>query len=458
MTLSHNLITKEKTLAINKDSKLYGTFAEIGAGQEVARHFFQAGLSSHTIAKTMSAYDMSLSDEIYGTSPRYVCIDRLEKMLSYEYDLLQNRLAKTRGDTTQFFCYANTVTTTSDSDKNSHGWMGFCFQDKEERLPSKVIIHLKLNHTQRLVQQTEIGILGVNLIYNSLYKRKNLSDFISSLKEGLQSGVEIDYIQFKGSAFSHIDNRTANLELIQNNWTKSIVFTPDGIILQAEEAFFNKNLLIMQGTYRPITKSNLEILNQSQKYFKSIFNIKDEKILSVLEMNLGQKQKMDYKDILNRIDTITATNNYTLVSKFNVMHELKSYIRNASSKPLAFVIGASFLDSLFNENFYKDLKGSLLEAMGKLFDTNTKVLVFPYKQKDLCITGKAFSPEKKYACLYQYLLEQNFITDISVCDDIDISILSEKVRELLKKSDKSWAEFVPDKVVKLIKEHNMFKD
>lgn len=458
MTSQHNLLTKEKTLRINKDSKLYGTFAEIGAGQEVARHFFQAGLSSHTIAKTMSAYDMSLSNEIYGTSPRYVCVDRVEQMLSYEYNLLQERLAETRGDTTQFFCYANTVTTTSDANKNSHGWMGFCFQDKEGNLPSQVVLHLKLHHTQRLVQQTEIGTLGVNLIYNSLYKRQNLSDFISKLRDSLHSKVEIDYIHFKGTAFSHIDNRTANLELIQNNWTKSVVFTPEGSILQAEEAFFDKSLLIMQGTYRPITKANLEILSQSQKYFQSTFNTKGEKVLSILEMNLGQKQKMNYEDILNRIDTIKATNNYTLVSKFSLMHELKSYIRNASSKPLAFVIGASFLDSLFNETFYKNLEGSLLEAVGKLFDANTKVLVFPYKQKDLCITSKTFFPAKKYSYLYKYLLEQHFITDISICENVDISVLSEEVRDLLKHSDNSWTQFVPEQVVKLIKEKNMFQD
>ncbi|MBE8162994.1 MAG: hypothetical protein HAW63_03295 [Bdellovibrionaceae bacterium] len=457
MTNLHNLLTKEKALEINKDSKPYGTFAEIGAGQEVARHFFQAGLSSHTIAKTMSAYDMSLSDEIYGESPRYVCADRVKKMLQYEYDLLVTRLSKTRGDKTQFFSYANTVTTTNSSNKNSHGWMGFCFQEKEGSLPSKVIIHLKLHHAQRLVQQTEIGTLGVNLIYNSLYKRENLSEFISSLKDNLHSTVEIDYIDFTGTAFSHIDNRTANLELIENHWTKSVVFTPDGSILPAEEVFFDKSLLIMQGTYRPITKANLEILNQSKQHFKSIFAVKNEEVVPVLEMNLGQKDGMDYADILNRIDTLAATNNYTLVSKFNVMHELKAYIRNVSAKPLAFVIGASFLENLFNESSYKNLEGSLLEAMGKLFDENTKVLVFPYKRKDLCVTSKSFSPKEKYCYLYKYLLEQQFITDISVCEDVDISILSEDVRKLLKTSDASWSQFVPEEVVKLIKAKNLFQ-
>lgn len=456
-SLNH-LLTKEKAQKINKDSKLYGTFAEIGAGQEVVRHFFQAGLSSHTIAKTMSAYDMSLSDEIYGTSPRYVSADRVEQMLNYEYNLLQSRLKETRGEKTQFFCYANTVATTSSAQKNSHGWMGFCFQEKEGSPPSQVIIHLKIHHTQRLVQQTEIGTLGVNLIYNSLYKRENLSDFISSLKESLQSKVEIDYIHLKGNAFSHIDNRIANLELIQNNWTKSIVFTPEGTTLQTEEAFFNKSLLIMQGTYRPITNANLDILDKAQEHFKSSFKTNNEKILSVLEMSLEQKQQMDYQDVLNRIDTITATQNYTLVSKFSLMHELKSYIRNATQKPVAFIIGASFLESIFNEVFYKNLEGSLLEAMGKLFDSNTKVLVFPYKDKDLCMTSKSFFPEKKYAYLYKYLLEQNFITDVAGYEDIDISILAKDVRDLLKKSDDTWVQFVPKKVVTLIKKNNMFQN
>lgn len=453
----HSLLTKEKALEINKDSKLYGTFAEIGAGQEVARHFFQAGLASHTIAKTMSAYDMSLSDEIYGTSPRYVCLDRVKQMLNYEYSLLQERLNKTRGKNTQFFCYANTIVTTSDEKKTSHGWMGFCFQDKEGGSLNQVIIHLKLHHTQRLVQQTEVGNLGVNLIYNSLYKRTNLSDFISSLKDNLHSKVEIDYIHFTGNAFSHIDNRIANLELIQNNWTKSIVFSPNGKTLQAEEAFFGKNLLIMQGTYRPITNANLEILNKAENHFSLTFNTKNEEVLSVLEMNLKQKRNLNYQDILNRIDTIAVTNNYTLVSKFNLMHELKSYIRNVSQKPLAFIIGASFLEDLFNENFYQNLEGSLLEAMGKLFDSSTKILVFPYKQKDLCLTSKSFFPNNKYTYLYKHLLKEGFIKDVAGCEDIDVSVLAKDVRALLDKADNTWVHFVPKPVVDLIKKNKMFK-
>lgn len=455
MDNTHSLLTKEKALEINKDKAQYGTFAEIGAGQEVARHFFQAGLSSQTIAKTMSAYDMSLSDEIYGTSPRYVCINRVKQMLNYEYALLQNRLVKARGKNTKFFAYANTVVTSNHLNKNSHAWMGFCFQDKSLKKPSQVIIHLKMHHSQRLAQQQEIGTLGVNLIYNSLYKRKNLSNFICQLKDNLHKDIEIDYIHFTGDAFSHIDNRIANLELIQNNWTKSIVFNTKGETLQVEEAFFDKNLLIMQGTYRPITNANLEMLKQSKIYFKKIFKTK-EKVLAICETNLSQNKKLDYQDILNRIDVIASTDNYTLVSNFNLMHELKSYIRNASQKTLAFVIGASFLDTLFNKKMYKDTDGSLLEVMGKLFDQKTKVLVFPYKKKDLCLNSKSFFPDKKYSLLYKHLLEQKFISDVTACEKIDISMLAKDVRLLLKKSDKSWEKFVPKQVATLVNKKKMF--
>src|SRR5690554_1872902 len=236
------LSVRQKALKINLGRRFYGTLSEIGAGQEVARHFFQAGGASGSIAKTISAYDMTFSDEIYGReeSGRYVCENRLKRMLNKEFNLLQTRLGSTRGKDHQFFAFANTVAALNFQRTNeSHGWMGVRFQDAPENEVSEVIIHVRMLDPQNILQQDAIGIIGVNLIYAAFFLHRYPEAFILSLLDHLDSSrIEIDFIKFSGKAFEKIDNRLMNLFLLQQGMTDAIMFDERGEVVLPSDVLY----------------------------------------------------------------------------------------------------------------------------------------------------------------------------------------------------------------------------
>ncbi len=161
------LETEQKALEINLDEKVYGSFAEIGAGQEVARHFFQVGAAAGTIAKTISAYDKVMSDKIYGieSTGRYVCESRVYKMLDHEYELMESRLENDRPNSC-FFAFADSVAAINyQRTIRGSGWLGIRFQLSPGGVPNDLVIHVKMLDNDNQLQQQAIGILGVNLIY-----------------------------------------------------------------------------------------------------------------------------------------------------------------------------------------------------------------------------------------------------------------------------------------------------
>ncbi len=236
------LSAKEKALKINLNQEIYGSFAEIGAGQETAGHFFKAGGASGTVAKTMSAYDMSFSDAIYGESGRYVCEERLLRMIEKEYGLLEKRL-QSRASQTCFFAFANTVETTNFHKTNQgHGWLGIKFQLKPNSEPNECVIHIVLKDNESSWQQRSIGIIGVNLIYACIYLNKEPENLIKTLLDGIVPGtVEVDMIRFNGPDLKHIDNRLMSLKLVKNGLTKTTMFGPDGKVLQPSEAIYQSS-------------------------------------------------------------------------------------------------------------------------------------------------------------------------------------------------------------------------
>jgi hypothetical protein len=439
------------------DAKIYGTFAEIGAGQEVARHFFQAGKASQTIAKTISAYDMTFSDEIYGKAGRYVCEERVVRMLDHEFGLLQERLTS-RKDATQFFAFADTVATSAEEEK-SHGWMGVRFQTKPGGPANEILLHLKMWDNTRLAQQDALGILGVNLIHMAFYPSDEPSERIAALLESLSTKrIEVNMIRFTGPDLAHLDNRLMALELVRQGLTEAVVLAPGSQVLHAPDALYGKPLYVLRGTFRPVTTTNLEILTKGLEQFKKhpLCKSEPEVLFEITMNNLAAEGQIDSEDFLNRVDTLNALGYKVLISNFYLFYQLKSFLRQCSKDLLGIVIGASHLEKMFDPKYYDKLPGGMLEAFSRLFDDHTRLFVYPYKNGKVCLTSKVFHPDKKFEHLYQYLLGNDLIVDVTNCDDVDTSIHSRDVRDMLSNRSGKWKDLVPKKARELIESRQLF--
>ncbi|WII73679.1 hypothetical protein QJS83_07300 [Bdellovibrio sp. 22V] len=466
MSVSPQETTVGKALKINKDVSRYGAFAEIGAGQEVARHFFQAGKASQTIAKTISAYDMIVSDDIYGreANGRYVCESRLHKMLGHEYNLLVDRLSKHRGATTRFFSFANTVATASSgSSKQSHGWMGVRFQTEPGGPANDIILHVRMLDKYRLQQQESLGVLGVNLLDCAFYHLDNVEEFIPRLVDGLKEGqIVIDVIKFEGPALQHFDAHLMNLELVRRGLAEAILFSPKNEILNVSDAVYGKSLLIQRGTFRPVTSTHLDVLQ------KGLVQIRDDvqksegkelEILPIMELtmhNLQTDGHINEKDFLARVEVLTSLGFHVLISNFFLFYGLKRFLRRYNPHFMALVVGASHLNKLFTEEHYQDLEGGLLEGMGKLLEQKTKLYIYPHKTPNLCLTARSFFPNPHLRHVYSYFVENKQIVDISGCDETDDYLHSADVMKMIESGDPKWETSVPPKVRDLIKAKKLF--
>lgn len=451
----------EKARKINNSPEIYGSFAEIGAGQEVARYFFLAGRASQTIAKTMSAYDMVFSDEIYGKeeSGRYVCHSRLKKMLEKEYSLLERRLGPLRGNQTCFFSFADTVATGDGQKKHPHGWMGVRFQGAPKEAPSEVIIHVRLLDKFRLHQQESLGVLGVNLIEAAFYGLTEPKKLLSRLVENLKPGqVAIDLIRMDGPRTAHINTRLINLELVKMGLSEAVLFDADGEIQPLSDILYQKAVLVQRGIYKPVTNTHLEIFKKGTEQFKKDNpTIKD--LLPIFEITMGAKNIDDpliEKDFLDRVMSLNSLGFPVMVSNFSLFYRLKKHLRNYTQDPLVIIMGASHLDKLFDESAYQDLEGHWLEGLGRLFDSKTRVYVYPHKQPDLCTTAATFSPLNSGRQIYKYFLENQFIKDISGCDEASEYIHSKDVQLLIQKGDPKWKDLVPVNVREQMIQKNLF--
>src|SRR5437764_8905728 len=247
--------THSKALKINLDPRWYGTFAEIGAGQEVVRWFFRVGGAAGTIAKSMSAYDMKVSDAIYGHAERYVSRGRLQAMLDREFDLDVERLGKERGDNTSFFAFADTVVARSYRGGNEcHGWMGVKFQSHVHDEPSQIILHVRMLDAEASLQQEALGVVGVNLLHAAFFQHHEPERLVESLLDQLTTGrIEIDLIEMKGIEFRGVDNRLLALKLVQLGLSGAAMFAPDRQVLQPSEVLRKKAILVERGSFRPPT-------------------------------------------------------------------------------------------------------------------------------------------------------------------------------------------------------------
>lgn len=475
------LTPDQKALAINIDPMIYGTFAEIGAGQEVARLFFKVGGAAGTVAKSMSAYDMKFSDEIYGKVNRYVSKERLLNMLSHEYNLLEERLSASRGSESSFFVFANTVTALNYQGTNQcHGWMGLRFQSAPGDTPSDIILHVRMKDKENVLQQQALGIVGVNLLYAAYYLRDDHDRFIASLLDNLSvERIEIDIILVSGQALEKYDNRVVSLNLLRLGLTNAVLFGENQEVFQPSEVLYKKAILVERGSFRPITHVNVDMLRCAEAQFAQDPNVKGKEILPLLEItleNLLAEGALDREDFLDRVDSVSALGYKVLVTNYPEFYLLPSYFRHYSTEPLAFVLGLNTLLQIFNESYYTYIEGGILNALGRLFHTRLRLLVYPMSREgylryiNLISPGTEISTRtdkelveaedvlltKSQQHLYAYLTEKGQIIGLKNINKDHLNIFSREVLKLIKEKNPSWEKYVPDAAAKIIKERNLF--
>ncbi len=376
---NEKLDTNQKAQQINLDAKRYGTFAEIGAGQEVVRWFFRAGGAAGTVAKTISAYDMAVSDAIYGPTDYYVSRQRLRSMLDYEYDLLLERLDKTRGGKSAFFVFANTVATRREAGR---GWLGIRFQAESGSDPSEIIIHVRMLDKETVRQQEALGVIGVNLVHGAFYPHHQPEALIRSLLDDLTwERVEVDMIRFAGPAFSRVDNRLMALQLVQQDLTEAAMFTAKGEAVQWSEVLHQKPVLVQRGSFLPVTRSTLDVMERALEQFVQEPELKGETPVVLMEMTLRQLttgEAIDEQDFLNRADMLSALGKTVLISNFRRFHRLAAYLSRYTKRPIGLAMGASKLAEIFDERFYNESEGGLLGGLGQLFKNPARLYVYPH--------------------------------------------------------------------------------
>lgn len=452
------LDTGQKALRINLDAKRYGTFAEIGAGQEVARWFFRVGGAARTVAKTISAYDMAVSDAIYGPTDRYVSRRRLKAMLDYEYDLLLQRLENARGANTAFFAFANTVATRKEE---GDGWLGIRFQAEPGADPSEIYLHLRMLDKETVRQQEALGVLGVNLIHATFYAGTPEAIIRSLLDNLTWERVEVDMIRLAGPAFARIDNRLLALQLVREGLTEAAMFTAAGEAVQWAEVLYKKPVLVQRGSFRPVTRATLDVLERGLAQFLQEPELKGEQPVVLMEMTLRHLttgDSIDTSDFIHRADTLRALGRTVLVSNFRRFHRLAAYLARYTRRPLGIALGAANLREIFNESFYNDSEGGLLGGLGQLFKNPARLFVYPHLELETgrLTTAENFEIEPHLRHLYRHLLENRFIQGVRNYDPELLRIRRRAVLEAIRSGDPSWESQVPAPIVEIIKRDRLF--
>ncbi len=464
--------TSRKALAINLDRTAYGAFAEIGAGQEVVRHFFKAGGASGTVAKSISAYDMRVSDAIYGHPKRYVSQERLEKMLDHEFGLLVDRLAADRGAQTRFFAFADTVATTPHDGKGQgHSWIGMRFQDQPLAEPSEVVLHLRLWDKDASRQQDALGIVGVNLIHAALHHRDNVDHFLMALVDEVGAGrVEVEFANFRGPGFSNFDNRAVALRLVRLGLTDAVLFGPEGQPQVPSEYFYKKSVLVARGTFRPVSLVNEDMLACA---LRSLGPATTD-LVALFEMCIGADPHPE-SELIDRIRLVGAMQHPLLVTRHRGWYRLPAYFRMHTTGTITLVAGMNNLVDLFNPEYYTHLEGGVLEASGRLFKDGVRVMVYPmrgdqlrrlvqdpvackicfpesYKvAPDAVATASDIEMRPSVMGLFQHLLNNGFLVPITGADAKALACQPRTLAERIRTNTPGWEEEVPASVVVAIK-------
>ena len=453
----------EKALHINLDPAKFGTFAEIGAAQEVVRLFFQAGHAAATVAKSISAYDMAVSDAVYGPTDRYVGRRRLAAMLDHEYSLLLERLAEKRGAETTFFAFADTVATRLRSEQGKgRGWLGVRFQTEPKTEPSDILIHVRLLDPVSVREQEALGIMGVNLLYGAFYHHQDPAVLIGSLMDNLSRiRIEVDMVSFSGPAFRGVDNRLMILQLVEQELTDAAMFTAAGEAVEPSEILYHRPVLIERGSFRPVTNLTVDMLNHAAEQLHDDERIDEDTLVVLTEMtlhNLLEAETIDHRDFLARAEILGALGYQVMISNYPTFHRVTGYLRQHTPAPIGMVMGAAILKEIMTEKYYNDLEGGMLEALGRLFQGPVKLFVYPATATE---GGELVTPENlqvpdNLRHLYSYLLDNGFIEPIRQYDTRYLHVLPGDVLAMIRRGEAGWEQLVPASAVERIRQEGLF--
>lgn len=462
MSLETELQVEKKAFKVNMDPRIYGAFAEIGAGQDVARRFFSVGGAAGTVAKTISAYDMTFSDSIYGACGRYVSRARLDSMLTHEYSLLIERLDEKVGGARTFFAFADTVAARSfRRHAESQGWMGIRFQKDPRGETNEIIIHVRMLDPRNLQQQEALGIVGVNLIYGAFFLTDNPEALVVSLVDDLAPGrIEIDMIRFTGPDFADVDDRIMALQLVTQNLTNAALFRADGEIVNAADALYKKPLLVERGSFRPVTLLADDMLNCARAMFmreEGVSDAEPEILMEITMKNLLASGELDLRDFLDRVDMLGAMGRTVLISNYGAYYRLVDYLTRYTDCKVGLPLGIPAMAEILEEEYYKDLEGGILEALGRLFKTGVKLYVYPFMNPngDL-VTADNFEVAPNLVHLYKHLLDNGFIESMDGYNPSHLPIKSSGVLAKIRAGAAGWEKMVSPEVAKIIKERRLF--
>ena len=455
---------KQKALRINLNENIYGTFAEIGAGQETVRQFFRVGGASGTIAKAISAYDKSFSDDIYGIEDdkRYVTQNRLRKMLKHETNLIEKRIKRNNQPNKMFFCFANTVATVDFAKKyNGHGWVGIRFQINPKEKYNEIILHVRFKENTARQQQETLGTLGTNLIYSAFYHFNTPKKIIKYLYDHLDKDqIEIDTINFSGPIFNEVDNRILSLELVKNDMTEAVMFGPDGNNLLPAAALHKKNILALRGRFRPVTKVNEEMYENSLKMFLNERHVDKKDTIVIFEITMADLTSdgdIDEKDFMDRAKLLGSLGETVLISNYKEYYRLVEYFSLYTKKKIGLCMGVNNLIQIFDPKYYTHLSGGILEAFGKLFFKSLKVYLYPVlSEKNEIINSDNLKVHPRMKELYKFFKFNGKVVDVINFKKDSLKIYSHEVLKKIKDNSDGWEKLLPKAVASKMKKFKLF--
>ncbi len=456
---------KQKALRINFNENIYGTFVEIGAGQETVRQFFRAGGASGTIAKAMSAYDKDFSDAIYGHDKdgRYVTQTRLNRILEYEINLIEDRISRIKHPDKIFFTYANTVSTIDFAKRyKGHGWVGIRYQIQPDQEYNDIILHIRFKENDARLQQETLGTLGTNLIYGAFYKYNEPKKLLRYLYDHLDKDqIEIDTVNFSGPLFENVDNRLMSLQLVKNGMTDAVMFGPDGNNILPAAILYKKNILALRGSFRPVTKVNIDMYEKSLEMFKKEKRVDEDRTLVVFEItlsNLRAEGEINEEDFMSRARLLCSLGHTVLISNFQEYYKLVEYFSAYTKKRMGLALGVNNLIDIFNEKYYRHLSGGILEAFGKLFFKDLKVYLYPMLNPK---TGEYTNSENlkvhpRMKELYKFFKYNGKVVDIEDFNKEHLNIFSRTVLKMIQNKEPGWEKLLPEGVADIVKQQKLF--
>jgi len=456
---------KSKALRINLNENIYGTFSEIGAGQETVRNFFRAGGASGTIAKAMSAYDKDFSDAIYGEEDdkRYVTEGRLKKMLSHEINLIEERITRDKHPHKLFFSYANTVATIDFAKQyKGHGWVGIRYQVDPGEDYNEISLHIRFHENDARLQQNTLGTLGVNLIYGAYYKYDNPKKLLRYLYDHIDKDqIEIDTINFSGPRFEQVDNRLMSLQLVKNGMTDAVMFAPDGNNVLPAKILYKKNILALRGSFRPVTKVNMDIYKRSLELFvkeKKVSEENTEVIFEITLSNLRAEGEIDELDFMDRAKLLCSLGQTVMISNFQEYYKLVEYFSRYTKERMGLAMGVNNMIDIFDEKYYRHLSGGILEAFGKLFFKDLKVYLYPLKDHETgeIITSENLKVHPRMKELYKFFKYNGKVLDIKDYNPEFLDILSREILQMINDGKSGWEKMLPESTSEMIKNQNLF--